>query len=41
MIPDFSLLKEFGLAIFLIVFIVSLFTYLLKTINFRWRVKNE
>lgn len=36
MIPDFSILKEFGLAIFLILFIVGLFTYLLKTIVKQW-----
>lgn len=36
MIPDPAIVKEYGLAIFLVVTIVGLFTYLLKTIIKQW-----
>lgn len=36
MIPDINILQEYGLAIFLVLVIVGLFTYLLKTIIKQW-----
>jgi len=36
MLPDFNILREYGLAIFLVLVIVGLFTYLLKTIIKQW-----
>ena len=34
--PDPGIIKEYGLTIFLVVFLVGLFTYLLKTIIKQW-----
>ena len=36
MIPDPSILKEYGLAIFLVVFLIGVFVYLLRTIIKQW-----
>lgn len=41
MIPDISILREYGLAIFLVIVIVGLFTYLLKTIIRQWTQQSE
>lgn len=36
MIPDFSILREFGLVTFLILFIIFIFVYLFKTVIKQW-----
>jgi hypothetical protein len=36
MIPDLSILKEYGLAIFLVIFIIGVFVYLLRIIIKQW-----
>lgn len=36
MLPDLSILKNYGLAIFLVIFIAGVFIYLLKTIVSQW-----
>jgi ABC-type multidrug transport system fused ATPase/permease subunit len=36
MIPDPTILKEYGLAIFLVVFLIGVFVYLLRTIIKQW-----
>lgn len=36
MLPEINILREYGLAIFLVLVIVGLFTYLLKTIIKQW-----
>lgn len=40
MIPDINILREYGLAIFLVLVIVGLFTYLLKTIIKQWTLQS-